>query len=112
MNRAPPPQNDELSVFHQPAGMDPGGHTFRPLFTEQQNTVHPEAQSAAGPHPIAAYAVPGRKTYCSGLTASAEPTTADFTRKLRRVDPLPRCRLTRLTSRCVIGARRSVGASP
>jgi hypothetical protein len=54
MKRGPPLQNDELSDFHQPAGMEPGGHELRPALTEQQNTVHPEAQSAAGPQPTVA----------------------------------------------------------
>jgi len=99
MKRAWPPQNGELSVFHHPAGIDPGGHAFLPALTEQQNTVHPEPQSAPGPQPIAAYALPGFSTYSSGLTASAEPTTADFARKLRRDEFLPNCRLTRSTTR-------------
>ena len=99
MKRAPPWQNGELSVFHQPAGIEPAGHAFRPAFTEQQNTVQPDAQSAAGPQPIAAYAFPGFSMYSSGLTASAEPTTADFARKLRRDELLPNCRLTRSTTR-------------
>ena len=79
-----PPQNPELSAFHQPAASVPGGHVFRLLLIVQQNTVQPDAQSAAGPHSDA-YAVPGRSRYRSGFTASAEPTTAVFTRKLRRL---------------------------
>jgi hypothetical protein len=71
-----------LSVFHHPAAIDPGGHAFWPLFTVQQKTVQPDAQSEAGPH-TEAYAVPGRRMYRSGFTASAEPTTADVMRKLR-----------------------------
>jgi hypothetical protein len=94
-----------LSVFHQPAGIEPAGHVFLPAFTEQQNTVQPDAQSAAGPQPIAAYALPGFSTYWSGLTASAEPTTADFARKLRRDEFLPNCRLTRSTTRSDMVAR-------
>jgi hypothetical protein len=77
-------QNEELSAFHQPAGIDPGGHEFEPAFIEQHIAVHPESHPAAGPH-RAAYAVPGRSRKRSGFTARAEPTTAVFIRKLRRV---------------------------
>jgi hypothetical protein len=73
-----------LSAFHQPAVTVPGGHALRPALIEQQNTVHPSAHSAAGPH-TEAYAVPGRSTNRRGFTASAEPTTVVFTRNERRV---------------------------
>ena len=77
-------QKPDWSVFHQPAGMVPGGHELRPSLIEQQNTVQPEEQVESGPH-NEAYAVPGRRMYRNGLTSSADAKIATRTRKLRRV---------------------------
>jgi hypothetical protein len=65
--------------------MEPGGHEFAPLLIEQQNTVQPDEQLASGPHNDA-YAVPGSNANLNGLTASADPTTADRIRNPRRLD--------------------------
>ena len=65
--------------------MLPGGHELLPLLIEQQNTVQPDEQLAAGPHSDA-YAVPGCKAKRHGFKASADPTRVDRNRKLRRLD--------------------------
>src|SRR5204862_7851003 len=65
--------------------MEPGGHEFAPLLMEQQNTVQPDEQLASGPHSDA-YAVPGCSANLNGLPANADPPTAGFTRKPRRLE--------------------------
>src|ERR1700759_3693111 len=77
--------------------MLPGGHALRPLFTEQQKTVHPDEQLASGPHNDA-YAVPGRSRNRRGLIASADPTSAVRNRKPRRVVFVASPLLTEFTS--------------
>ena len=85
MYRAPPPQKPDRSVFHQPAGTVPGGHELLPALIEQQKTVQPDEQLASGPH-TDAYAVPGRSRKRHGFNASAEPTSVERNKKLRRLD--------------------------
>src|SRR5262249_44817027 len=81
----------------QPAGSVPGGQVFWPSLIVQHIAVQPDPQSASGPQSDA-YAVPGLRMYRHGLTASAEPMTAVFTRKLRRDWRRPRRFDTRLTT--------------
>src|SRR5690349_4631170 len=65
--------------------MLPGGHELLPALMEQQNTVQPDEQLASGPQ-TAAYAVPGRSMNRHGFNASADPTSVDRNRKVRRRD--------------------------
>jgi len=104
MYRGPPSQKFDRSVFHQPAGIDPGGHEFAPLLIEQQNTVQPDEQLASGPQSDA-YAVPGFNANLNGLTASADPTTAERIRKPRRLDRRAKPALATSTSFSAIFTR-------
>src|SRR5689334_21441796 len=83
--------------------MEPGGHEFEPLLIEQQKTVQPDEQLASGPHSDA-YAVPGFNRNRSGLTASADPTSAVRNRNPRRVVFVASPVLTVETIFCVIVA--------
>jgi hypothetical protein len=77
--------------------MLPGGHELLPALIEQQNTVHPDEQLAAGPHSDA-YAVPGCKANRHGFKASADPTRVERNKKLRRLDFFASPPLTNVTT--------------
>lgn len=68
-----------------------------PELTEQQKTVQPDEQLASGPH-TDAYAVPGRNKNFHGFNASADPTSVERNKKLRRLDLLESPRLTTETT--------------